>query len=660
MNLKIFFVLCFWIFCSFFCFPLIADQIETILNELDRCSEDTFWSHIITLESLGDDAIDPVLAHLKSLGPRGRLGCAKFLCSVGELEEAFDILFLLIQGKSSDSATQIPQEIRIQAAELLASEGDSSIETQLEDLIDKVFAPRIKIALAKALQLSCGNSRGRRELTHLLNSDNPLVKFEASLALAEISNFSQSQFILSRLQREPSLKGRLSRALMKKDKIYRRYEELLSPSRGLPPLPEASSTFRDKILNEIYSKIHEFHITGDEFNAEYMSSAAIEGILDHYDLESYLLSENQLAQSDEATAQAYGLCLGYTHQGNLQILSVLLGSPAYFALLQAGDIITEINGRVTESHPKNKIHAYLMAAQTQQKPLELKIFRTGWSEERFFSLALAPHTLRFWQEDLPEKLAYIRCVELSKENVEAMIHKLKEWKTSNFRGLLLDIRGCASGSMLQMKRFLEGFLEPDQLICWSSTKKGSEVLEKEFKTEEPAFLELKDFPIVLLVDEGTALFGEILAGALKYHKKAIVVGERTRGHALVQQLLPLKSLKNHYIMLTTGYYLFPSRRRIHREFHWSAQGNLQKEGGVVPDSFLNPLPKEKIWYLEEWATLASTEMIRSFVESIPLEEIPSLLAHPTLESLDALHKKTLTSLPLPEFQQPQRKTGLSH
>ncbi|MEK7484016.1 MAG: S41 family peptidase, partial [Planctomycetota bacterium] len=642
----------------------LSEQIEAILQSLEICREADYWKQVQNLELLGDDAINLVIERIDKVGPRAKLGCAKFLCSVGELEIGFETLFSLMKDK------KILREIKVQAAEMLVIEGDpgnATFEAQIEDLMDQTFDPFIKIPLAKALQMVCGNTRGRKELSALLASDNIQVKLEASLALAETENFEQSQLILGSFQREPNIKGLLSKALLKKDKMYKRYEQLIFQYRRIPTYQ--SSEFEDKVLDEVYQKILSYHINGDQFGKEFLTYAAIDGMLNAFDLECFHIAESDLQRFETCEEErALGLVLGYREK-TLLVIAPLFKGPAYFAGIKSGDVLSQINEWSTYDKSREKINAFLQRnlweeittlpdgthAKKGPRPITLKISRPGWSETHEFTLKTDFEIEKklstfYYSELLPEKIGYLFFPKLSQENVQKALIQLKEWKANQqCQALILDLRGCALGMLLATTSLLEAFLPPNSLLYREKGKNKELVPEKEYFTQKEA--DFPEWPLVVLVDQGTAFTGEIVAEALKHHKRASVVGQRTIGEGFIQKLLPLQSLQQNYLKLTVGFYEFPNGTPIHRKYTRTALGNLNKTGGVFPDEFVSSRIQEKSWYQEEWQLISETETFQNAIKAIPIDQVPALFKQPINQwnFLQPLHQKLLTPLPLEEF-----------
>lgn len=643
------------------CYADLTQQINKILTTLETCPESEFWKTVHTLELLGDDAIDIVLEKYSSSPLKVQLGCAKFLCSVGELDAGFDILFQIVQ--STDPNTS--RDLKIQAAELLVVEGDSSLESRLEELLDQTFDPFLKIPLSKALLMTCGNSRGRKELAALLASDNTNVKLEAALALAEIGNFDQSQIVLGVFQREPSLKGQLSRALLKKDKMLKRYEQLLFQYRKIPIAQ--SSDFEDQILDEIYQTVRNYHIYGDRYTKEFLTFASINGILNHYDLESFVLEEKELLVSNSLQDRELGLVLGYQSR-YLVVTSVLFNGPAYLAGIQAGDVITSINDWPTYYKSRKAVNERILYSawknvtieptkgivKNDPQPLTVKVSRSGWPKSRDF--VLSPITEK--KSKIPttktpllsEGIGYLFLPEISREMVQSALEQLNHWdKNKECHALLLDLRGCATGSLAAMSQFAEAFLPPEKILYREKGKNLELLPEQEYKTSQPAIF--PHLSVVVLVDHGTAFVGEILAGALKQNQRAIVIGTRTSGEGSIQKLIPLTSVTGHYLNLTVGFYEFSNGTPVHRKYHPNLQGGSTKSGGLLPDEFAQNTDNEKSWYQEEEQNLSETDLFKSHIQALTPEIISSILTAPLAgnESIQTLHQKLLTPLPIEEF-----------
>jgi carboxyl-terminal processing protease len=244
-----------------------------------------------------------------------------------------------------------------------------------------------------------------------------------------------------------------------------------------------------------------------------------------------------------------GVWLKKRHQ-ELEIISVLPGTPAVDAGLSRGDVISRVDGVAVDSLSVDDAVARIKGPAGSRVTLEIR--RTGEVLER---------TLTRRSIDLPNVVArlnggdigYIRLFGFARgagSQVRARVHDLTE---EGAEGLVLDLRDNGGGLFSEAIDVASVFIEDGDIVTYRESSEPDRVYE----AEGEAFNQV---PLVVLVNEGTASASEIVAGALQDRDRAILVGDRTYGKGSVQEVFALPDASA--IKLTTGAYLTPGGHDI--------------------------------------------------------------------------------------------------
>lgn len=308
--------------------------------------------------------------------------------------------------------------------------------------------------------------------------------------------------------------------------------------------------------------------------------AAARGYLASLDPHSTIIPAKAWDESTKATSDASfeGIGAVLTKKDEHTIIETPMeGQPAFKAGLRAGDIIIAVDGENVEGMPLHKVVKKIRGPKGTQ--VRLTIRRMGEPRDLEFVITRDRIEVRNVQWKLLERhpdigwLKITGFVEGTAENVRTAVADLKErTKGERLRGLVLDLRYNNGGLLQEAVEVADLFLEHGVIV---SVKNPSDRDETQ-KAKPGAY----DFPVVVLVNAGTASAAEILASALQENKRALVVGERTFGKASVQTLLQPLLRRDYYIKLTIARYYAPSGRTI-------------QVYGVTPDIEIPPPPGEE-------------------------------------------------------------------
>jgi carboxyl-terminal processing protease len=334
--------------------------------------------------------------------------------------------------------------------------------------------------------------------------------------------------------------------------------------------------------------------------------ASILGVLKKLDPYSGLISGTELRRGNGISGEyGVGLEMAPAGPGLLVVKSVALGGPAQRAGIRPKDEILRINGRPLAGGSLASPPG-LLPADGQQGQLQLTIRRPGAKAARDVSLAyesyrpesvlgMIRHSDNSWDYwiDRKNKLALLRITTLIEGTSGELGQVLQELKQQGMRGLILDLRWCPGGNFIESINVAGLFLNTG-VIARTKNRDGN---DKEYPCDSThSFL---GFPIVALVNSETSGGAELITAALQDHHRAVVVGQRTRGKASIQRMLPLP-IPDAGLKLTNGMFLRPSGKNLHR----FPESKRTDDWGVRPDAEREfPITPELSSQLQEWSQL---------------------------------------------------------
>lgn len=279
-------------------------------------------------------------------------------------------------------------------------------------------------------------------------------------------------------------------------------------------------------------------------------SGAVEALGDPYS--TYLEPGSLDEYVDFITGTYIGAGFVYkdTDKG-MEVLSVESGSPAEKAGILTGDVITFVNGKAVSEYSEADLDS-LFAKEGNL--IKIKAERAdGTSVEAEVTIARVSKQSVFVNDY--EGIMYIKITQFDEDTGEEFLAAMKKIETLDCTGIILDLRDNGGGYEAQADIVADRIL-PEGLIAYSENKKGERI--SEIKSDA----ECIDVPLVVLINENTASASELVAGAIRDHKKGTLVGEKTYGKALGQTRRDY-SEDGSGIILTIARYFTPSGECIH-------------------------------------------------------------------------------------------------
>ena len=295
----------------------------------------------------------------------------------------------------------------------------------------------------------------------------------------------------------------------------------------------------------IYDKIDLFSEVLDKINKEYVDDvdqskamdAAINGVLQSLDPYSSYMTPDMLYKMQEETSGKFGgLGIEVTMEhGVVKIISPIDNSPASKVGVKAGDYIVKINNIQVQG--KSLMEAVELMRGPVGSDIEITVRRRGVKKALIFNI-----TRDFIQVQsvklklIDNNIGYIRLTSFNENSSNQIKNKLKELgKDNNIKGYILDLRNNPGGLLTQAIKISDFFLDNGEIV---STKGRKSSENRKWFAKKGDIINGKS--LIVLINYGSASAAEIVAGALKDHKRAILIGENSFGKGSVQSIIPLK------------------------------------------------------------------------------------------------------------------------
>tara|TARA_Y100001970_G_scaffold25028_1_gene29861 strand:- start:1675 stop:2811 length:1137 start_codon:yes stop_codon:yes gene_type:complete len=324
---------------------------------------------------------------------------------------------------------------------------------------------------------------------------------------------------------------------------------------------------------ELYKKIDLFSEVLNKINSEYVEEidqsevmdAAIDGVLQSLDpYSSYMSPEMLLNMQTETSGEFGGLGIEVGMEaGVVKVISPIDDTPASKAGVKAGDYIVKINDIQVQG--KSLTEAVELMRGPVGSDIKITVRRKGVKKALIFEITREIIKIQSVKSEiLNNEVGYIRLNAFNENSSDQIKNKLKEInKNKSVKSYILDLRNNPGGLLSQAIKISDFFLNEGEIV---STKSRNKSENRKFFAKKGDIIDGKT--LIVLINYGSASASEIVAGALKDHKRAIVLGEQSYGKGSVQSIIPLKN--KGAIRLTISKYYLPSGKSI-------------SEVGIIPD-----------------------------------------------------------------------------
>ena len=325
--------------------------------------------------------------------------------------------------------------------------------------------------------------------------------------------------------------------------------------------------------DDIYKKIDLFGEVLDKINKEYVEDinqsevmdAAINGVLQSLDpYSAYMSPESFQNMQTETSGEFGGLGIEVSMEaGVVKVISPIDGSPADEVGVKAGDYIVKINEHQVQG--KTLTEAVDLMRGPVGSDIEITVRRKGVKKAIVFKITREIIKIQSVKsKKINDNIGYIRLTAFNENSSTQIKKKVNEFtKDKKIKGYILDLRNNPGGLLSQAIKISDFFLTNGEIV---STKSRKESENRRWFANKGDIINGK--VLIVLINYGSASASEIVAGALKDNKRAILIGENTYGKGSVQSIIHLKN--NGAIRLTISKYYLPSGKSI-------------SEVGITPD-----------------------------------------------------------------------------
>jgi carboxyl-terminal processing protease len=325
--------------------------------------------------------------------------------------------------------------------------------------------------------------------------------------------------------------------------------------------------------NTLYEKLDLFSDVLEKINKEYVNDvdqsevidAAINGMLQSLDpFSSYMSPESFKNMNVDTKGEFGGLGIEITmEKGFVKVISPMEDSPADRVGIKPGDYIIKINDKQVKG--LNIMEAVNLMRGKVGTSIKITIRREDVDDDLSFTIVRDIIKVREVTSAIKEEIGYLRLRAFNEQSSDQLLSKIKDLSKTNkdIKGYILDLRNNPGGLLSQAVKISDAFLDSGEIVSIRGRNKDDIKIYTAKKGDV-----LNGKPLVVLINRGSASASEIVSGALKDHKRAILLGEKTFGKGSVQTIIPLKDKGG--LRLTTAKYYLPS-------------GTSISEIGVEPD-----------------------------------------------------------------------------
>jgi carboxyl-terminal processing protease len=348
-------------------------------------------------------------------------------------------------------------------------------------------------------------------------------------------------------------------------------------------------------LNQVIRAVRDQYV--DEPDVAELLDGAIKGLLEELDPHSvYIPAEQQQRIAETFRGEFEGIGIQYTIQNKwLTVVSPIPGTPSDRLGIRAGDRVTQIEGisafgitneQVQEKlrGPKGSTVDVTIARPGLEVPLEFEITR---DKIPIYSVAAS-----FLMQD--KETGYVRIAQFTRLTTDEVEQAVDSLKSAGMRRMILDLRSNPGGYLDQAWRVADLFLpERDKMIVYTKGRTPRSNTEF-YSTGNGAH---NDFPLIVLINHGSASASEIVAGAIQDHDRGLVVGQVSFGKGLVQT--PLELMDGSVVRITTARYYTPSGRMIQRPYDQGiAEYILEGHDDTDPNAVVADTTEREIFHTD--------------------------------------------------------------
>ena len=323
----------------------------------------------------------------------------------------------------------------------------------------------------------------------------------------------------------------------------------------------------DASLQQLTDRFAKVLVTVQEDEAEKVDldkaiyDGAMPGMMRTLDPHSNFFDPKEFALIREDQEGRYsGIGMEVTQQGTKTVVTApFSGSPAWKAGLRPGDVIAAVNDKSTEGLNSTEVADLLKGPRGSH--VKVAVSREGAKDYLTFALVREEISRKsvqdaFW---LHPGIAYVKILSFGENTDQELAATLARLGEDNVKGLVLDLRGNPGGLLNTAVGVADHFLPKGAVVVSQHGRASAQRVYTAYNGNHG-----RDYPMVVLVDRGSASAAEIVSGALQDHDRGLIMGEVTFGKGLVQTVFPLPD--RTALALTTAHFYTPSGRLIQRDY----------------------------------------------------------------------------------------------
>jgi carboxyl-terminal processing protease len=335
-----------------------------------------------------------------------------------------------------------------------------------------------------------------------------------------------------------------------------------------------------EVFTDAMQKIRSEYVDGKDLKYQQLVYAALKGMVGKLDPHSEFLDGSSFQQlQDDTEGQFGGLGLVVAMKdGYVTVVAPMEDAPGFRAGILTGDRIVRVESKSVEKLPLTEVVKQLRGEPGSAVKLAVERPSTGVTKNYTLTRAVIQMTMVKdinGKKEFPldeNKIGYLRITQFAEKTADELESALGKLKRQGMKGLIIDLRWNPGGLLEQAVAVCQKFLPRGQLVV---STEGRRLMEKYFA--KGGGDELKNIPIVVLVNLGSASAAEIVTGCLQDLHRAVILGEKTFGKGSVQTIFPLED--GSALKLTVAKYYTPSHKVIHQH-------------GIMPD-ILVPVSDEE-------------------------------------------------------------------
>ena len=326
----------------------------------------------------------------------------------------------------------------------------------------------------------------------------------------------------------------------------------------------------------------------EELDVDDLIDSAIKGMLDEVDPHTYYFTPDEFDKfSTDTKGEFGGLGISIDKKGEyITVVAPIEGTPAYRMGIQAGDKISKVDGEsvvgVTTDESITK-----MRGEPGTKVV-ISIIRPGVEDELEFEIIreiIKIHSIPY-SFKLDSGIGYIRIRQFNANTTSDLREKLDELETEGINGLIIDLRFNPGGLLREAINTVNEFIGKDKLVVF--TKGRAPQTNMEYFTKYNRIRD--DYPVVVLINGGSASASEIFAGSLQDWDRGLIVGQTSFGKGSVQRLFPLSD--GNGIKITTAKYYINSGRCIHKDLNDKLLKDERVKNGDISKEEIEEMQEE--------------------------------------------------------------------